>query len=165
LRDRAAGSGELRRRGALAAIREPLRERGRIDQSAVVLRARLPAVRARGGAFFASMRVALPSIACSRDLRCWRRTAYSSRPAPTAPATATAGLRRTNFVATRLPALSAPSAAPVSIHLMARSGTRSRRVSPTLPASSSARPEIDSSLLMGRPDDGGNWPPVLPPRR
>src|SRR3546814_9449566 len=43
---------------------------------------------------FASMRVALPSIGCSRDLRCWRRTAYSSRPAPTAPATATAGLRR-----------------------------------------------------------------------
>src|SRR5690606_5849113 len=59
------------------------------------------------------------------------RAASHSRPAPATAVAAMAGLRRTTPTAARPPVFSAASAAPVSTHLIARSGTAPLRPSPT----------------------------------
>src|SRR5690606_31167383 len=97
-----------------------------------------------------SIRRALPSIT-SPSACCflrWRWTAYQSAPAPTAAATATAGLRRTKLPTTRLPVLATPSAAPVLSHLPVVPGSEVRMLSPTCPTRSITLPEYESSLLM-----------------
>jgi hypothetical protein len=68
--------------------------------------------------------------------------------APATAATATAGLRRTNLVAMRPPVLTAASAAPVSTHFSALSGTLSLSPPPTSPASRSARSGKEVSAFM-----------------